>query len=157
MAARREAALLADVARFVLVIPRANAIPDDSLPEFERVVRLPIRSLTRRFGDIIAYAPALLIASLQLSRLLGRTQCSRLQINDMHLLHGWVVRLFGFRGRIVTWVRMDPLRFGVIGRIWIAIGWHTGKVVAVSQFIRNQLNRRALLLYDPAPLWRHNK
>ena len=63
-----------------------------------------------------------------------------LQLNDFYLLHGAVLRLLGFKGRIVTFVRIDPTRYGAAGRIWLAAArWCSTEMAAVSRFIQRML------------------
>ena len=49
--------------------------------------------------------------------------------------------LLGFGGRIITFVRIDPMRFGIAGRLWLAAArWSSTELVAVSRFIRRLLH-----------------
>ena len=69
-----------------------------------------------------------------------RRGCERLQLNDFYLLHGAMLRLLGFRGRIATFVRIDPTRYGPAGRFWLAAArWCSNEMAAVSLFIQSLL------------------
>jgi glycosyltransferase involved in cell wall biosynthesis len=76
-------------------------------------------------------------------------------VNDYYLLEGAVARLFGYRGQLVTWVRIDPAAYGgPMARLWLAVArLVSDEVVAVSEFIRARLpaSIRTRLVYDPAP------
>lgn len=155
MAARREAALLADKARFMIVLPESSRTADADLPEFERIVRLPIVHLRKDWKDALRYLPALVVAGHRLAQLLHETRCTRLQVNDFYLMQGAAARLFGFTGRIATWVRIDPRHYGgFMSGIWLGRAeTASDRVVAVSRFIQSALppEMAATLLYDPAP------
>jgi glycosyltransferase involved in cell wall biosynthesis len=156
IAARRQAGLLRGEARFMLVLPAASRVPDAALPEFERVIRLPMVDLRRSWRAVLLYGPALLVAGYRLARALRRHDCRRLQGNDFHLMQAAAARLFGYRGTILTWVRFDPARYGPIGRVWLRVGRSvSARMVAVSRFIIGRLppGIDAELLYDPPPQW----
>lgn len=153
-AARREAELLADRARFILVVPdRFEADPSDTVA-FESVVKLPIRPLRRSLADAIGYFPSLLRSGRELKLLLEEKGCSRLQVNDFYLAEAWVARRLGYRGRIATWIRIDPRRFGQAGKWWLARARAASDdMVTVSHFIKDRISRdfQTKLVYDPAP------
>lgn len=154
VAARREAELLGDKARFMLVVPEEFNAPASELTSFERVVRLPIRPLRRSLENAFAYLPALVRSGRMLRDLLRATGCARLQVNDFMLAEGWMARRLGYSGWILTYVRIDPLRFGVAGRAWLAAAQSASNaMVTVSEFIRWRVPRVPVALaYDPAPL-----
>lgn len=137
VSAARQATLLADEVRTVLVLPRGHRVPSQRLTAFVEVIEIPIVPLRKKALSLIAYSPALVAGSLRLRRELKRLGASRIQINDFYLLHGTLLRLMGFRGRIVTFVRIDPLRFGAAGRFWLAAARRSSDaLVAVSRFIQ---------------------
>jgi glycosyltransferase involved in cell wall biosynthesis len=152
VAARREAELLGDRARFVLVVPEAFDAPESEVTAFERVARLPIRPLRRSVPSLLGYGPALIRSGRMLRDLLRESGCERLQVNDFTLAEGWMARRLGYRGRIVTWVRIDPARFGMVGRFWLAAAQSASDaVVVVSRFIREGVSSgETRLVYDPA-------
>jgi glycosyltransferase involved in cell wall biosynthesis len=154
MAAQREAGLLADSAEFVLLTSNESRIPRDQLAPFARVHRLPLVSLRRSALSAIIYLPALLYCSFLVLRLLRRENCRRLQLNDFHFAHGAVLRFLGYRGRIVTFIRSHPERFGSIGRLWLQLAlWSSDELVAVSQSVRRRMPwpERVQVVYDPTP------
>jgi len=156
VAAAQQARLLAVDADTILVLPRGHAIEAQRLTDFAEVITVPIVPLRKSVRSILAYLPALVTGSLALRREMRRLGCERLQLNDFYLLHGTMLRLMGFRGRIVTLVRIDPSRFGLAGRIWLAAArWASTEMVAVSRFIQSILgpDSRARLIYahsDPS-------
>lgn len=154
MAARREAAALSDRSRFQLVVPATCSVPDKQLPEFERVHRIDLPTLGRSAGKLIRFGPALMRCGARLAALLREEGCSRLQMNDFILAQGAAVRLFGYRGRIVTWVRMDPSRESLAYGLLLRLAhFASNELVSVSKFVRSHLpaRYRARLIYDPVP------
>lgn len=138
----------------ILALPISNEFRSQVGLRFRGVIRLPIRSLRKSLESLAAYIPALLVASVRLKRAMRRVHCTRLQINDFNLVHGSLLRLLGYRGRIVTWVRFDPKRHGLVGRIWLALArWSSDELVVVSKFIASRVppHYRATLIYDAVP------
>jgi glycosyltransferase involved in cell wall biosynthesis len=155
VAVQRQARLLSGTVSSVLVLREDHAISSDDLAPFAQVITLPLRPLRRSLRSIVAYVPALLWNGLKLARALRRADCRRLQVNDYYLLEGAIARLFGYRGRLVTWVRIDPANYGgPVARLWLAAARRASdQVAAVSEFIRSRLpgRMRARLVYDPVP------
>ena len=140
VAAARQAELLKDEVETILVLPRGHQVPAARTAAFAEVIDLPIVNLRKSLASLIFYGPSLIAASVMLWRAMRRRKCERLQINDFYLLHGAVLRLLGFRGRIVTFVRIDPTRFGIAGLAWLAAArWCSTELVAVSRFIQRLL------------------
>ena len=135
-----------------LVLATSSRVDDVDLSTFTHVVRVPMRQIRRAAIDLTLYAPALVAAAARLRRLLRDDDV--VVINDFYLLHGWLLRRLGFRGRIVTWVRIDPLAFPApLRRVWIAAARSASDaVVAVSGFIAGRLRAEGIdahRLYDP--------
>ena len=152
-AAQREAACLRGDARFVLAIPASSKLSAREFESFAKVVRLPIVNLRRSLGSALLYLPALLYSGWKLARAMRADGCERLQVNDYYLMQGAVARLFGYRGKIVTWVRIDPHQYGgPIAKLWLRVANAvSSQMVAVSRFIAGLLDDsfRAELVYDP--------
>ena len=142
VAARREAELLKGSAEVVLVLPRESRVPESQLREFSQVLKLPMPQLRKNVASLVTYIPALFSTSQRLLRSMRERGCERVQINDFYLIHGAVLRLFGFHGRVVTWVRIDPRRYNVLGKWWLWLAKRSSdEIVVVSRFIRSRLPR----------------
>lgn len=140
VSAARQAELLSSEVDMVLVLPRGHRVPPARTAAFAEVIELPIVNLRKSVASLIAYGPALVRASVRLSRAMRHRGCERLQLNDFYLLHGAFLRLLGFRGRIITFVRIDPTRFGIVGLGWLAAARQCStELVAVSRFIQRLL------------------
>ena len=152
ISAREMARVLRDDVNVELVLP-ANAVLDKhSLRDFTRVHRLPIRPLRRSLLAVLLYLPYLIVASIRLRVLLWRNGTDTLLVNDFYLIHGSLARLLGYRGRVITWIRIAPAAFGRIASLWLWLAGRTSnQVVAVSQFIQRLLpsGMASTVLYDP--------
>lgn len=152
----RIARLLAPYADTILVLPSRSEIASAEVAAFLEVVRLPLVPVRKSAGALAAYGPALLVAGWRLRRLLARRGAAALILNDFTMMQGAAVRAFGYRGRIVTWVRFDPTRFPrLLSRAWLAAVYRSSDaVVAVSDFILRLLPPSPKLsrLYDSVDL-----
>lgn len=145
--------IMRDTVNVTLVMSRRTGVLPDQWP-VSSIILLPLARAGKSLGSVLLYPFALLRSGWYLRRALKRAGCNRLQINDFHFAEGAVVRLLGFRGRIVTWVRIDPERYGMVGRIWLALArWSSDELVAVSKFIAGQLppNYRSTVIYNSVP------
>ena len=152
ISAREIARALHGFVDVVLVLPQNARIDDEELRDFAGVKRLPVRPLRRNSLDILLYLPYLLWSALHLRLLLSNDRADVLFVNDFYLTQGALVRALGFRGRIVTWVRIDPAIFGQVARIWLwATSLASNATVAVSKHIQNLLPAHVAskVLYDP--------
>ena len=152
VAALREAQLLADVADVTLVVPEGSRF-DQSAAGGVSLLRLPFAHPRPTIGSFLLYPLRLVRSGWRLRRVMRVAGCERLQVNDFSFMEGAVARLFGFRGRIVTWIRIDPRRFGRIGRIWLRMARVVSdELVAVSRHIQATLppDYPTRLVYEPA-------
>ncbi len=141
ISARNMARVLKNSMRVVLVLPRESTIPAEELKDFWRVDYLPIVGLSKRISPLLRYVPSLFIASWHLLKRMRNDGADALLLNDFYLMHGAVLRLFGFKGKIISWVRCDPKRFaGFLAQpiLWLAAN-SANHIVAVSNYIRSLL------------------
>ncbi len=134
----------------VLVVPNNAQLNNEDRQQFTRIVHLPLAVLNKSLKSICLYGIRLLVSSWKLRGILYRSQNNILIVNDFYLMEGAVVRAFGFTGHIYTWIRIDPSRYGFIGKIWMAFArWSSTRMVVVSKFIRNIVRYEdANVLYD---------
>ena len=136
-----------------MVLPSISKIKDDELIAFSKVIRLPIYDIRKSFGSILLYFPSLFISGWKLRSAMKKDKCQNLQVNDYYMMQGVIARLFGYRGKIVTWVRIDPTRYGsFFSKYWLKYCyWASDNVVAVSKFILTKIPRsnKNRLVYDP--------
>ena len=115
--------------------------------------QLPMVEIGRSIRRLIAYVPMLIVNGLRLRRMLVSERIDALVANDYYNLLPTVVRLMGWRGRIITIVRLLPAgQQPLLNRIWIAaMRFASDQVIAVSNAVAAQLpgNVRAQVLYFP--------
>ena len=141
IAARHTARLLQGSAQVVMVLPHGHRIAAENLTDFWRVDTLPIVTISKNLSALLRYIPALISSAWMLKQRMRKDGANRLQLNDFFLLHGVVLRLLGFSGHIISWVRCDPVRFaGPLARpILLLARWGAHQRIAVSQFIVSRL------------------
>ena len=155
VSAARQAELLKDELDTILVLSSFHKVPAGRLTAFAEVITLPFVSPRKKIVNAIFYVPALLLSSIQLRLAMWRRGSERLQLNDFYLLHGAVLRWLGFRGRTVTFVRIDATRYGAAGRWWLrAARWCSTEMAAVSTFIQSLLGPEfpSRLIYEQVSL-----
>lgn len=138
-----------------LVLPAGSQIGAEHTSAFSEVVYVPMKQIRRSVRDVLLYLPNLILAGWRLRTILLRSGASaRLVINDFYLMHGAMARVFGYKGTIATWVRIDPNRFPrVLAGIWMGAMFRASDhVIAVSDFIVGRLPSTDTVrrLYDPA-------
>lgn len=118
-----------------------------------RSIGIPMVEIGRSFFRLIAYFPMLLLNGMRLRRILASRQVEVLVANDYFNLLPFVVRLTGWRGRIVTIVRLLPgSQLPFLNAVWLtAVSFAADAVVAVSRAVLAQLPARldAKLVYFP--------
>lgn len=148
-----QARSMADAAEVTVIVSSQSTIDPGNWPGLA-ITRLPLAPADKSIATMLAYPFALIRSGWHLRRALREARCERLQINDFHFAEGAIVRLLGFRGRIVTWVRIDPQRFGMIGRIWLALArWSSDELVSASNFVAGRLPPayRSTIIYNAVP------
>jgi len=149
------AGALNGAADVVLVVDREASFDSEKVAMFSAVEKTSLCLPKRSLSAIMAYCPCLLLSALKLRLLLCRHRADAVIFNDFYFPQAMVLRLIGFTGPVVTWVRMDPRRYGRIGAVWL---WLTRRasthVVAVSRYISRLVDGTAAttVIYDPAPM-----
>lgn len=137
VAARNTAKLFKDSVRIVLVLPEGSAIAPAMLEDFWRVDYVPMVALSKNLRSMLRYIPSLIAGAWRLRKNMQRDGATRLQLNDFYLMHGVLLRVMGFRGQIISWVRCHPARFaGPLAKpmLWLAMR-SANRMVAVSKAI----------------------
>jgi glycosyltransferase involved in cell wall biosynthesis len=152
VASRNAARMLANSARFVLILPQKTSLSPHELQDFWRVEHLPLVTLSKNIRSLLYYLPMLFYSTWRLKKMMQKDRANRVQLNDFYLMHGAVLRLFRFKGHIVSWVRCDPVKFlGPFTRptLWLA-RMTANRMVAVSAFTRSLLPSQFSvdLIYD---------
>jgi glycosyltransferase involved in cell wall biosynthesis len=150
VAIQHAAIALADNVRMVLVLPKDTQVTPDQLGHYWRVDYLPMATLSRSVSAMLTFLPSLIAVSWQLKKRMRADGAHSLILNDFYLMHGAMLRLLGFRGLIISWVRCDPWRYaGPLARLLLwCMARSANRVVAVSRYIQTLLPMNSTLLYD---------
>lgn len=102
---------------------------------------LPMVEIGRTFRRLASYLPTLVVNGARLRRILSRERTDVLIANDYYNLLPAMMRLMGWRGRIITIVRLLPSgQQPLLNRIWIAAArFASSRVIAVSRAVASQL------------------
>lgn len=114
---------------------------------------LPMSEIGRSWRKLAMYVPLLFLNGVRLRRLLATSGTDILVLNDYYNLLGAVVKLLGWRGTLLTMVRLMPAdQHAILNRIWscIAIACST-RVLAVSNAVASQLppHPAVTVVYNP--------
>jgi glycosyltransferase involved in cell wall biosynthesis len=155
LCARSMALALTGLARCELVTPAGAQAPAEDLAPFQAVYHLPLRNPGRSTSSVLLWMWTLVCSSIQLRLLLRRRRITHLVLNDWYLLQGILCRLLGYRGRILTWVRLDPWRFGRLPAaiLFRLIAASSDRILVVSRYVQRRLPSGVVstLLYDSLP------
>ncbi len=115
---------------------------------------LPMSELGRSWPRLLRYAPLLLLNTVRLRRLLSSRKVDVLVINDYYNLLGALVKVAGWRGQLMTMVRLMPMsQQPVLNRLWTVLAVRiSDKVIAVSKAVARQLpaSENVRVLYNPS-------
>lgn len=144
---------LREYAQLQFVLPRAPALHSELASLGFRSHALSLVEIGRSIRRLLAYVPMLVLNGIRLRRLLTRERVDALVANDYYNLLPAMVRLLGWRGRILTIVRLLPAaQQPWLNRLWIAaMRVASDRVVAVSKAVAAQLpaEARAEVVYFP--------
>lgn len=152
LSARCIAQTMQDKAQFSIVLPKVSDVDSAALSVFSAVHYASIITPSKRAMKMVCYVPTLLMSSWKLRRLLREENVQIVLLNDFYLMHGAVLRLLGWRGRILVMVRCHPVKmFGAIAKPMLWLSRKTAnQTVAVSHYIRKAISPPddAVVLYD---------
>lgn len=154
--ALNEAEILREHHRFIFILPRGSSLVKTAEHKGFEVYTLPLRELNRSLSAILTYPFFLLRNVRALQKIVKREKVDVVQINDFYNLLGLGLKISGFRGRILTYVRFLPTTFpSYLSKIWlIAAQKASYKIIAVSKAVLNCLpkHEKNILIYDSVQL-----
>jgi glycosyltransferase involved in cell wall biosynthesis len=114
---------------------------------------LPMSEIGRSWPRLLRYVPVLLVNTIRLRYILRSRHTDVLIINDYYNLLGFMVKVTGWRGVLLTYVRLMPFKQQrLLNRVWTNLAlWSSDSVLAVSQAVVAQLqaSHKVRVLYDP--------
>jgi glycosyltransferase involved in cell wall biosynthesis len=136
-----------------IVLPRSSTLLPVVLAAGVVCHTLPMSEIGRTWPRLLRYLPVLLANTIRLQRLLRSRQIDVLVINDYYNLLGVMAKATGWRGQLLTMVRLMPLnQHRVLNRVWTALALRfSDNVVAVSKAVARQLpaSDKVQVVYDP--------
>jgi L-malate glycosyltransferase len=137
-------------------------LPDTSVLQAEVAAkgfechRLPLVELGRSCRRLSLYVPRLFGNSIRLQRLLLEREIQMVIVNDYYNLIGIGVKCLGWRGSVITLVRVLPWsQHRLLNFVWIKLGIaFSDRVLAISRAVEKQLPKveNVEFAYDPIPI-----
>lgn len=155
-AALQEAMLLKNKKRFVFILPKKSVVTNYLQEAGITFYSLPMREISRSPLNLLQYFPALILNYFRLRKIVRREGCEIVQVNDFYNLLGVMLKLFGYKGKLITYVRFLPSALpGLLRKIWVrAAQRYSYRVIAVSDAVLQQLPKKknTVRIYDPIEL-----
>ncbi len=154
--ALNEAELLSTEHRFIFVLNKNSTLVQLLRDKGITVYTLPMVEIKRSVGVLLRYPFALLRNTFNLLNIIRKEQVDIVQVNDFYNLLGAMSTIFGFKGKLLTYVRFLPYVMpGPLRKLWISCGLrYSHRVIAVSDAVLKQLpaHPKAIRVYDPVQL-----
>jgi glycosyltransferase involved in cell wall biosynthesis len=150
-----EALLLSDKHKFIFIIhpdSKVKAVLDEYKMTY---LTLKMQEI-RKSPSLLLYPFVLLINTYKLSHIVKRQQIDVVQMNDFYNLLGAMLKCFGYKGKLITYVRFVPAAIpSPFRKLWTFFAQrYAHKVIAVSDTVLHQLPQKdnTIRLYDPVNL-----
>lgn len=154
--ALNEAELLKEAHNISFLLPSDSTLT----PEVEKygftVYTLPLKEISRSLKALAVYPLALIRNFTALNKIIRKERIEVVQINDFYNLLGALLKMSGYKGKVLTWVRFLPNGLPAPLRIlWTkAAVKYSDAVVAVSDAVLGQLPKpkHVVRIYDAVEL-----
>lgn len=154
--ALNEAELLSDKHRFVFVLSNKSILAKTLADKGITVHTLPMLEIKRSVPVLLMYPFVLLKNALLLKSIVRKEQVDIVQVNDFYNMLGVMIKVIGYKGKLLTYVRFLPAVMpGPLRNIWIKLGLkYSHKMIGVSDAVLQQLPQhpKAIRIYDPVQL-----
>ena len=154
--AMSEAELLSANHTFTFVIPEKSILKNQLVAKGHKVYTLPMVEIKRSLSALVLYLPMLLLNGFRLRRILRKEHIDVVQANDFYNMLGIVVKLLGFKGKLLTYIRFLPsTQPGKLRWIWVNLAKkYAHKIICVSDAVLLQLpaHPKIVRIYDPVKL-----
>lgn len=151
--ALNEAESLSGEHRFIFVLNNNSSLVQLLRDKGITVYTLPMVEIKRSIGVLLLYPFALLRNTFSLLKIIRKEKVDIVQVNDFYNLLGAISKIFGFKGKLLTYVRFLPsVMPSPLRKLWVGLGLrYSHKVIAVSDAVLNQLpaHPKAVRVYDP--------
>jgi len=134
------------------VLPSQSALHEQVVSAGFVCHDLPMVEIGWSFRKLALYLPMLIINAFRLRCLLLQREINVLLVNDYYNLLGVSVRALGWRGLLLTMVRLMPANQNVwTNRLWVTLGLAcSSRFIAVSHAVARQLppSPKVKVVYD---------
>lgn len=154
--ALNEAELLSDEHQFVFIVPKGSKVIPILRIKGYKVYDLPLKEISKSASVVMQY-PFFLFSNLwQIRKIVKKEKINTVQVNDFYNLLGVGLKLSGFRGTLLTYVRFLPEVIpDVLRKLWLGAAYQfADKIIAVSDAVLRQLpeNEKNIRIYDAVQL-----
>lgn len=154
--ALNEAELLSSEHKFIFILPARTTLSELLLEKGFTVYNLPMKEISRSLKSVILYSFYLVKNLLALKQIARKESADVIQVNDFYNLLGAAMKLTGYKGKLITYIRFLPSALPApLRKLWTKIAQHySDSVIAVSDAVLNQLPARpnTIRIYDPIAL-----
>ena len=108
----------------------------------------------KSLDKLLMYFPTLFYNTIVLFGLVRRRNISLIIVNDYYNILGASLKFFGWRGRLITFIRLLPSgQQPLMSALWEWIAFrYSDEIIAVSHAVSNEVPAlRAKVIYDPIP------
>lgn len=154
--ALNEAEILSGQHRFIFALPSGSKVAPIAEEKGYKVYSVPFREISKSPEAILQY-PFVLIRNLfTLRSIVRKEQIDIVQVNDFYNLLGALLKLTGYKGKLLTYVRFLPSSIPApLRSLWTKIAQKfSHRVIAVSDAVLKELpdHSRSIRIYDPVKL-----
>jgi len=154
--ALNEADLLSEQHRFVFVSPLNSTVSPILSEKGYTTYSLRLKEISRSPAALLRYPWFLIKNVVGLRKIIRREKIEVVQVNDYYNLLGALLKISGYRGKLITYVRFLPSAMpAALHKIWIGLAHrYSDYVVAVSDAVLRQLppSAKNLRIYDPVKI-----
>ena len=154
--ALNEAELLSGRHNFVFILSETSALTNILRKKGFTVHTLPLLEISKSIPALLMYPLVLFRNAIALKRILQKEHIDVVQVNDFYNMLGVAVKMLGFKGKLITYVRFLPsVMPAALRNVWIKLGLkYSHRVISVSDAVLHQLPKHAktVRIYDPVQL-----
>lgn len=150
-----EAILLSDKHKFIFIIHPESKVRANLEANNISYHTIKLKEI-RKSPSILLYPFMLLLNTYKVSRIIKKEKIDVVQMNDFYNLIGAFLKIFGYKGKLITYVRFVPSAMPApFRKLWTFFAQqYSHRVIAVSDTVLKELpiNKNTVRLYDPANL-----
>jgi glycosyltransferase involved in cell wall biosynthesis len=142
--------------RFIFVLPEKSTVVPELKEKGFAVYTLPMVEIRKSVPALLRYPFSLIRNTSRLKKILRQEKIDIIQANDFYNLLGAASRLSGFKGKLITYVRLIPATIPrPLRALWFGVAkTYSDTIMTVSDAVRNALppSNKMVRVYDPVKL-----